>query len=393
MRRSGHIIAVNKNKRSSIGGSIGYGISNNNDRSSQNRGSGILFPFLLGSLMAVGAGQGLFVLFKLVLSNTTFTTNNSDNYNNINNNNQAKHANYDDMDLCNLIQVSELNDKNKKSDEKCCVLANTSKLLKPFEMSVHCDNSIVSQTILTDGDWETGITSRITHVLEHLLDTQQQGQDQNNGFLDVGGNVGYFSFLAASLGYSVLTFEPMSYNTRLIRRSQFINSHLDVTLLDRALVSEDMFSKLGIKSVCFDMPKGNADNGVVKLNGDQSNHYSKNDCKTYAQTTTIDRGMEGMKAVPKAMKMDIEGFEGHALAGATRLLKEIKPCYIWFEYQLQAILGDPAQILDILSDANYEIKDIDPKQTQIFKRNTNSGRWDIPNAFFGEARHMECSKI
>jgi hypothetical protein len=90
-----------------------------------------------------------------------------------------------------------------------------------------------------------------------------------------------------------------------------------------------MFSKLGIKSVCFDMPKGNADNGVVKLDGDQRNHYPKNDCKTYAQTTTIDRGMEGMKAVPKAMKMDIEGFEGRALAGATRLLKEIKPCYIF----------------------------------------------------------------
>lgn len=404
MRRSGRITTV-KNRKSS---SIGYGSSNNKNKRCS---SGKLLRFLL-AVLAIAAGQGLFLMLKVASITTPNPTSaSSGNSNNGNNNNsniittiQVKNTNEEEvgnnLDLCNLIQVSELNNnKNKKSDEKCCVLAKTSKLSKPFEFAVHCDNSIVSQTILSDGDWETGITARMTYVLEQLrLDTQkqqQQGQQgqNNNGFLDVGGNVGYFSFLAASLGYSVLTFEPMLYNTRLIRRSQRINPHLDVTLLDRALVSEEMFSIQGIKSVCFDMPTGNSDNGIVKLDGDQSHRDSKNDCTTYAQTTTIDRGMEGMKVVPKAVKMDIEGFEGHALAGASRLLNEIKPCYIWFEYNRPTISGNPTQLLDILSDANYEIKDIDPTLTKIFKRDTSNGRWDIPDAFFGEARHLECAMI
>lgn len=286
-------------------------------------------------------------------------------------------------DLCHLVEISELDDK--KSDEKCCVVAQTSRLPKPFEMAVHCHESIVSQTILSDGIWENGITARITQVLQQLL----LGSEQN-GFVDVGGNVGYFSLLAASLGYSVLTLEPMPYNTRLIRQSQNINPHLDITLLSRALVSEEMF-KDGIKSVCFGMPTGNADNGKVNL--DEGNHGGEEtDCRSSAETTTLDRATDGIKATPKAMKMDIEGFEGHALAGASRLLKEDKPCYIWFEYQHRFISGDPQQLLNILSDANYEIKDIDPKQPQIFTRSRN-GKWDNPKEFFGEARHLECAKI
>jgi hypothetical protein len=44
-------------------------------------------------------------------------------------------------------------------------------------------------------------------------------------------------------------------------------------------------------------------------------------------------------------------------------------------------------ILDTLEDANYEVKDVDPKVTTLFSR-TAPGQWvGVPDAFFFLAKH------
>lgn len=264
------------------------------------------------------------------------------------------------------------------SSAECCVLTTT-KTTKPFQIAVHCNPSTITDSLLGYGMWEDGITHRMTNVLNALK------RDANeNVFMDCGGNIGYFSMLAASLGYNTITVEAMAYNSQLIKQSATQNG-FNITVVRRALVAPSMLAST--PTVCLDMPVGNVDNGIVSMDKPDSS------CANLAMTTTMDGAFEmtGKLAAPRAVKMDIEGFESHALAGASKLLARADaPCYIWFEYVRHAVERSGAKawdILDTLEDANYEVKDVDPKVTTLFSR-TAPGQWvGVPDAFFFLAKH------
>jgi FkbM family methyltransferase len=299
-----------------------------------------------------------------------------------------------DNTLCSMIDASKyaaMKDSYKDAHQRdtgraeCCVMG-TVKLPKPFEIALHCNPSEITRAVLKEGMWEDGITRRMSAVLTALKDGQHE-----NIFMDVGGNVGYFSLLAASLGYSTVTVEAMTYNSQLLKRSASQNG-FDINIVRQALVAPGMLASM--PTVCLDMPVGNGDNGIVSMET-----KSSSSCANLAKTNTMDGAFEaaGKTMAPRAIKMDIEGFESHALAGATKLLvRADAPCYIWFEYVRHAVERSGAKtwdILDILANANYEIKDVDPKITTLFSR-TAPGQWTgVPDAFFGEARNKKCPEV
>lgn len=63
-----------------------------------------------------------------------------------------------------------------------------------------------------------------------------------------------------------------------------------------------------------------------------------------------------------AMKMDIEGSEGNALKGASKLLSEVPPCYMQIELNsvlLQKVSGISIdELLALLEDAGYDTKGV-----------------------------------
>ncbi len=192
--------------------------------------------------------------------------------------------------------------------------------------------------------------------------------------------------MAASLGYQVLTVEALAYNTQLIERSIASNQSFDqrVELVHRALVSPQMFDD-GVTTICLEMPAGNGDNGIVNPRSSNEGGCTN---QQPTRTTTIDRLTHDRSMFPVAIKMDIEGFEAHALAGAVKLLNSKKaPCFIWFEYVQDAVVRSGAGRFDMLNQlaaGGIEVKEINPKLTTVFTR-----PWgQLPKTFFGEARNM-----
>ncbi len=250
----------------------------------------------------------------------------------------------------------------------------TTKTAIPFQIALHATHSILTRAIVSTGLWEDGITNRITSVLRGLT-------GRGRTFLDIGGHSGYYTLNAASLGYSVVTIEAMVGNARLIARSVDANGWGGrIELVRRALISPAMLSA-GVSTVCIDAPAGNTGNGIVDL-------ARSTGCRSRARTTTLDGALEmaGVTVAPIAVKMDIEGFEAHAIAGASNLLsRPDRPCYIWFEYVHEAMVkagSDPISMLDALHTAGYDVKDIDPTISRGFMK-----PWqNVPPAFFGEAR-------
>jgi len=76
--------------------------------------------------------------------------------------------------------------------------------------------------------------------------------------------------------------------------------------------------------------------------------------------TTLDSMLDSEPELRNVLvaKMDIEGNEGKALKGATRLLKEAPPCYLMIELSADFLgaAGTPIEeVTKLLGDAGYDV--------------------------------------
>lgn len=87
---------------------------------------------------------------------------------------------------------------------------------------VHAAGSDVGADITNWGNWQAGMdptrTPRVVDVLLELLD-----RDEDQGLIDVGAGLGFFTLAAASRGHSVVAFEPSIKNVEALREGVEFN--------------------------------------------------------------------------------------------------------------------------------------------------------------------------
>lgn len=169
---------------------------------------------------------------------------------------------------------------------------------------------------------------------------------------DVGANIGFFSTLLSRLvgpDGKVLAFEPEPENLALLRANLAANGCRNVTVepcavgawpgtatfsLDEATGST---GHLGSEATAGEMAVGT---GKVRL--------------IETRVETIDGLADRLGAVPDVIKMDIEGGEVRALAGATETLAKSRPVV------LSELAGDDgADVVRFLDDHAYRMWDLE----------------------------------
>jgi FkbM family methyltransferase len=123
--------------------------------------------------------------------------------------------------------------------------------------------------------------------------------------VDVGANVGYYLLLIESAvgpGGSVACFEPEPENLRELARNVEANRLENVRVFAAAVGAED-----GRVSMCLGI------NAAVA--GEAGGDFT-------VPLLRLDSALEGPVDF---VKIDVEGYEGHVLAGARRLLREHRP--------------------------------------------------------------------
>lgn len=172
----------------------------------------------------------------------------------------------------------------------------------------------------------------------------------NDGqFIDVGGNVGYYSLSVAacpSFKGSVLAFEPLPKLWGLFNRSIGENG-----FIDRVEVQQ-----LALADARGQMQLSNAEEtinaGATRLIADTGGKKTGR----MTQVETLDRVAEGLR--PDTMKVDIEGAEGLFLKGAMRTLARHKPTLLMeINRDMLSLLSrtTPGLIHRRLSDLGYSI--------------------------------------
>lgn len=214
----------------------------------------------------------------------------------------------------------------------------------------------VSGYILKEGFWEI----RSPQELADLGGSGKQLPPHGSTFLDIGGNIGYFSALFAHHGFNVITVEPMTRNRAALEATLCLNPDLRprVTVVAAALGAA---SDAGTPCIIRSWKANNRGNAELRCGGaytcEQSNARFKLDADDCESVTT--RTLDGVLAelAPKSIelaKFDVEGSECNILKGGASLFSkaEYRPTYAQFEMGFEATA---ACVTAMLPRVGYEL--------------------------------------
>lgn len=208
--------------------------------------------------------------------------------------------------------------------------------LDEFDIFVRLDDWAVGARIAIKRSYEAHVTQAIRPYLQ-----------PGTVFVDVGANIGYYTLLAASqLGPTgkILAFEPGRTNCELLQKSVAHNGFEIVQLFPNAVA--DVPRTVGLTM--------DDSNGVI-------NAAAPSEGLELVTAVPLDEALADQERID-LIKMDIEGAEGLALRGATRLLQQHHPV-LFTEFRPPAIAnrsqmaGD--EFLNRLREIGYELHVID----------------------------------
>ncbi len=173
---------------------------------------------------------------------------------------------------------------------------------------------------------------------------------------DLGASVGYVTLLMAAKSKRVFAFEPAPHAAAELER-QIAANRFDNVTLTRLPVSDR------VQSVRFALTDAAYGSSII----DGETHWP---VQTF-ETTTIDLFAAGHPA-PDFIKIDIEGAEGPALAGARETLRSKRPvicCEVhsldaWrevrdvlepLEYRMTGLAGGPVAVNDSEAEGEFHV--------------------------------------
>lgn len=219
------------------------------------------------------------------------------------------------------------------------------------------EDQFVSGSLASSHEWEGTQVSRVCEEFQNV-----KGRAD---FVDVGANIGTYSIpLAVCLqqrghGGKVIAVEGLPSIAKHLEASVARNGLEDTVDVYNYAVGDGKMKANSVKmnlaptnkggsSILGNKPKGLVEGGDVQ-----------DGPVVESKVTTLDSILQRGEMKHRkifAMKMDVEGSEGHALRGARQLLSEAPPCILQLELNVDWLkrAGTPREtVLDILRQAGY----------------------------------------
>ena len=173
--------------------------------------------------------------------------------------------------------------------------------------------------------------------------------------LDVGGNIGYYTLVAAATGCSVVAIEPLSANTGRLFASILANGFEDHVTLYKNAIGKDR------RLVTLDLNAGNpgassvTDGAATSASGVSGGdgHGGGDGARETVATVVLDDLFDGGAERPRhpftgrpiapldvaIVKVDVEGFDGAALWALRGMIEVGRPPLIKIEYEAPRVKG------------------------------------------------------
>ena len=228
-------------------------------------------------------------------------------------------------------------------------LANGSLLNESFYMYIYKSQDIVSYYINLVKNYEATETEKIINALNYYSSIKNIS-NSDMYILDIGANVGWYTFFFGKCGYNVLSFEPSDVNIYILRKNFCLNQNFNVTLIKKALYTDE-------KKCDYYAHRGNIGNGMILCdnNTNINDEYIKTG-ETYL--TKLSNYIEFLSTKNLVLiKMDIEGSEGKAIESGIELISKYHVPFIFLEFtpKLLEMHGiEPIKFLEIFEINGYK---------------------------------------
>ena len=218
-----------------------------------------------------------------------------------------------------------------------------------FYMFVYKSNDYVSNSISGSGAWEGIQVSKLIKSLNYYGEKKKLNKNEI-AVLDIGANVGWYSFYLANAGYELFSFEVSHINGYIIKKNFCLNQTLKITLINKGIGLE--------KEKCFlHHPSNNIGNAVI-LCGEYGNIAVKKENLTEeVEFTKLSNYYSFLSKKNLALiKLDVEGSEGKVIESGIEFISKYKVPFLFVEFRndyLKLQGTDPKEFLEMFEKNGY----------------------------------------
>ena len=131
-----------------------------------------------------------------------------------------------------------------------------------FNMFIYKNADSVSLSIKKEGSWEKEQTNNLLNCLNYFA-LKKKLPKKEITVIDIGANVGWYSFLLGKAGYEIFSFEVSNINNYILKKNFCKNKDINITIINKGIGLEE-------EKCLLHHPKTNIGNGVI-LCGDKTN--------------------------------------------------------------------------------------------------------------------------
>ena len=219
-------------------------------------------------------------------------------------------------------------------------------------MYVYNKYDVVSNQIIGSKQWEGRSTKKLFDALNYYSN-KKKIENKDIYIIDIGANIGWYSFIFGKYGYKVISFEPSRLNVYILRKNFCLNREVSVTIINKGLYNEE--KKCDLYNLI-----DNEGNGMTICDNNNTIPYflikNKTDEITLTKLSNYIPYLSD-KNVP-LIKIDVEGSEGKAFEGGIELITKYHVPFIFIEFtpkSLQLHGTDPIKFLRIFVDNGYKL--------------------------------------
>jgi FkbM family methyltransferase len=221
-------------------------------------------------------------------------------------------------------------------------------------MYVYKDNDYISNSILKYGSWEKEISINFLKCLKYYSEKMKLSKNQVT-VLDIGANLGWYSYLLGNAGYEIIAFEASHINDYILKKTFCLNQNVNVTLINKALGLEE-------QKCLLQHPSSNVGNAVI-LCGENINIGGDMQYIEEIEFTRLSNYIPYLSNKNLALiKIDVEGSEGKVVKSGIDLITKYHIPFIYIEFTTDYLKmqgTNPRELLEIFTKNGYSISTVD----------------------------------
>ena len=225
-----------------------------------------------------------------------------------------------------------------------------------FDMYVYKNNDVVSKFISNVRNWEATSTNYLIKSLDYY--SQKKKLSKNDiTILDIGANVGWYSFYFSKMGYELISFEVSHTNDYILKKNFCLNKDSKITIINKGIGLKE-------EKCLLRHPPWNEGNGII-LCGD-NNKISGNSKEYLTESVEFTKLSNYIPYLSKKnlalIKLDVEGSEGKVINSGIELITKYHVPFLFAEFNIDYLKmqgTDPKTLLEIFINNDYLISTYD----------------------------------